>query len=90
MPQRSIRARSCGVNRPDSPTTRKPKRGLADALVSMEPAPSTLTMMPVSSTHAVAPGELRRAFSSLEILRDDVEAIDDGRELSFFAARKPA
>ena len=43
-----------------------------------------------SSTHAVAPGELRRAFSSLEILRDDVEAIDDGRELSFFAARKPA
>ena len=43
-----------------------------------------------SSTHAVAPGELRRAFSSLEIIRDDVEAIDDGRELSFFAARKPA
>jgi SAM-dependent methyltransferase len=43
-----------------------------------------------SSTHAVAPGELRRAFSSLEILRDDVGAIDDGRELSFFAARKPA
>ena len=43
-----------------------------------------------SSTHAVAPGELRRAFSSLEILRDDVEAIDDGRELSFFAARRPA
>ena len=43
-----------------------------------------------SSTHAVAPGELRRAFSSLEVLRDDVEAIDDGRELSFFAARKPA
>ena len=43
-----------------------------------------------SSTHAVAPGELRRAFSSLEILRDDVEAIDDRRELSFFAARKPA
>ena len=43
-----------------------------------------------SSTHAVAPGELRRAFSSLEILRDDVEVIDDGRELSFFAARKPA
>ena len=43
-----------------------------------------------SSTHAVAPDELRRAFSSLEILRDDVEAIDDGRELSFFAARKPA
>ena len=42
-----------------------------------------------SSTHAVAPGELRRAFSSLEILRDDVEAIDDGRELSFFAARRP-
>ena len=42
-----------------------------------------------SSTHAVAPGELRRAFSSLEVLRDDVEAIDDGRELSFFAARKP-
>ena len=40
--------------------------------------------------HAVAPGELRRAFSSLEILRDDVEAIDDGRELSFFAARRPA
>ena len=43
-----------------------------------------------SSTHAVAPGELRRAFSSLEVLRDDVEAIDDGRALSFFAARKPA
>ena len=43
-----------------------------------------------SSTHAVAPGELRSAFSSLEILRDDVEAIDDGRALSFFAARKPA
>ena len=43
-----------------------------------------------SSTHAVAPGELRRAFSSLEILLDDVAAIDDGRELSFFAARKPA
>ena len=43
-----------------------------------------------SSTHAVAPGELRRAFSSLEILRDDVAAIDDGRELSFFAARRPA
>ena len=43
-----------------------------------------------SSTHAVAPGELRSAFVGLEILRDDVEAIDDGRELSFFAARKPA
>ena len=43
-----------------------------------------------SSTHAVAPGELRRAFSSLEVLRDDVEAIDDGRALSFFAVRKPA
>ena len=43
-----------------------------------------------SSTHAVAPGELRRAFSSLEVLRDDVEAIDDGRELSFFAARNSA
>ena len=43
-----------------------------------------------SSTHAVAPDELRRTFSSLEILRDDVEAIDDGRELSFFAARRPA
>ena len=43
-----------------------------------------------SSTHAVAPGELGRAFASLEILRDDVEAIDDGRELSFFAARRPA
>ena len=43
-----------------------------------------------SSTHAVAPGELRSAFSSLEVLRDDVEAIDDGRALSFFAARKPA
>ena len=43
-----------------------------------------------SSTHAVAPGELRRAFSSLEMLRDDVAAIDDGRELSFFAARRPA
>ncbi len=43
-----------------------------------------------SSTHAVAPADLRRAFSSLEILRDDVEAIDDGRELSFFAARRPA
>ena len=40
--------------------------------------------------HAVAPGELRRAFSLLEILRDDVEAIDDGRELSFFAARRRA
>ena len=44
---------------------------------------------PPRAQHAVAPGELRRAFSSLEILRDDVEAIDDGRELSFFAARKP-
>ena len=43
-----------------------------------------------SSTHAVAPGELRSAFVGLEVLRDDVEAIDDGRELSFFAARKPA
>ena len=43
-----------------------------------------------SSTHAVAPGELRSAFAGLEVLRDDVEAIDDGRELSFFAARKPA
>ena len=43
-----------------------------------------------SSTHAVAPDELRSAFAGLEILRDDVEAIDDGRELSFFAARKPA
>ena len=43
-----------------------------------------------SSTHAVAPGELRSAFARLEVLRDDVEAIDDGRELSFFAARKPA
>ena len=41
-----------------------------------------------SSTHAVAPGELRSAFVGLEILRDDVEAIDDGRELSFFAARR--
>ena len=45
---------------------------------------------PLRAQHAVAPGELRRAFSSLEILRDDVEAIDDGRELSFFAARRPA
>ena len=45
---------------------------------------------PPRAQHAVAPGELRRAFSSLEILRDDVEAIDDGRELSFFAARRPA
>ena len=45
---------------------------------------------PPRAQHAVAPGELRRAFSSLEVLRDDVEAIDDGRELSFFAARKPA
>ena len=44
---------------------------------------------PPRAQHAVAPGELRRAFSSLEILRDDVEAIDDGRELSFFAARRP-
>ena len=43
-----------------------------------------------SSTHAVAPGELRSAFVGLEVLRDDVEAIDDGRELSFFAARRPA
>ena len=43
-----------------------------------------------SSTHAVAPGELRGAFAGLEVLRDDVEAIDDGRALSFFAARKPA
>ena len=43
-----------------------------------------------SSTHAVAPGELRSAFAGLEVLRDDVEAIDDGRALSFFAARKPA
>ena len=43
-----------------------------------------------SSTHAVTPGELRSAFAGLEVLRDDVEAIDDGRELSFFAARKPA
>ena len=42
-----------------------------------------------SSTHAVALGELRSAFAGLEILRDDVEAIDDGRELSFFAAWKP-
>ena len=36
------------------------------------------------------PGELRSAFAGLEVLRDDVEAIDDGRELSFFAARRPA
>jgi len=43
-----------------------------------------------SSTHAVAPDELRSAFAGLEVLRDDVGAIDDGRELSFFAARKPA
>ena len=43
-----------------------------------------------SSTHAVAPEELRSAFAGLEILRDDVEAIDDGRALSFFAARRPA
>ena len=43
-----------------------------------------------SSTHAVAPGELRSAFVGFEVLRDDVEAIDDGRDLSFFAARKPA
>ena len=43
-----------------------------------------------SSTHAVAPDEFRRAFSSLEVVRDDVEAIDDGRALSFFAARRPA
>ena len=34
-----------------------------------------------SLTHAVAPGELRSAFARLEVLRDDVEAIDDGREL---------
>ena len=45
---------------------------------------------PPRAQHAVAPGELRRAFAGLEVLRDDVEAIDDGRELSFFAARKPA
>ena len=45
---------------------------------------------PPRAQHAVAPGELRSAFAGLEILRDDVEAIDDGRELSFFAARKPA
>ena len=43
---------------------------------------------PPRAQHAVAPGELRRAFASgLEVLRDDVEAIDDGRALSFFAAR---
>ena len=40
--------------------------------------------------HAVAPGELRGAFAGLEILRDDVEDTDDGRALSFFAARRPA
>ena len=45
---------------------------------------------PPRAQHAVAPGELRSAFAGLEILRDEVEAIDDGRELSFFAARKPA
>ena len=45
---------------------------------------------PPRAQHAVAPGELRSAFVGLEVLRDDVEAIDDGRELSFFAARKPA
>ena len=45
---------------------------------------------PPRAQHAVAPGELRSAFAGLEILRDDVEAIDDGRELSFFAARRPA
>ena len=45
---------------------------------------------PPRAQHAVAPGELRSAFAGLEVLRDDVEAIDDGRELSFFAARKPA
>ena len=42
-----------------------------------------------SSTHAVAPGELRSAFAGLEVLHDDVAAIDDGRDLSLFAARKP-
>ena len=45
---------------------------------------------PPRAQHAVAPGELRSAFVGLEVLRDDVEAIDDGRELSFFAARRPA
>jgi len=40
--------------------------------------------------NAVAPGELRGAFAGLEILRDDVEDIDDGRALSFFAVRRPA
>ena len=45
---------------------------------------------PARAQHAVAPGELRSAFAGLEVLRDDVGAIDDGRELSFFAARKPA
>ena len=45
---------------------------------------------PPRAQHAVAPGELRSAFVGLEVLRDDVEAIDDGRALSFFAARKPA
>ena len=45
---------------------------------------------PPQAQHAVAPGELRSAFVGLEILRDDVGAIDDGRELSFFAARRPA
>ena len=44
---------------------------------------------PPRAQHAVAPGELRSAFVGLEVLRDDVEAIDDGRELSFLAARKP-
>ena len=43
-----------------------------------------------SSTHAVAPGELRSAFAGLEVLHDDVAAIDDGRDLSLFAARRPA
>ena len=50
----------------------------------------TFVERPPRAQHAVAPGELRSAFAGLEVLRDDVEAIDDGRDLSFFAARRPA
>ena len=50
----------------------------------------TFVDAPPRAQHAVAPGELRSAFAGVEVLRDDVEAIDDGRELSFFAARRPA
>ena len=44
---------------------------------------------PTDPAVLLRPGELRAAFPDLDILRDDVAEIDDGRRLSMFVARRP-